>query len=55
MDLFIKWKEKPSILVPSISRLPLPSIHHNAQSVKNIKYLANLSYKQIERTAITKT
>ena len=27
---------------------PLPSIHSNKQSVKNIKYLANLSYKQIE-------
>lgn len=28
---------------------PLPSIHRNTQSIKNIKYLANLSYKQIEQ------
>ncbi len=45
--------KRPSIWAQSISCLP--SIHYNAQSVKNIKYLANLSYKQIERTARTKT
>lgn len=45
---FFKWKEKPFISVQSNSHLPF--IHCSTQSVKNIKYLADLSYKQIENS-----